>query len=172
MLSHYLLHSLTIAITILSLSIQHVIAGELDNFSSDGCSQFPDGTFTQENLWCDCCISHDIAYWQGGSRRQKKQADQKLRACVLNKTDSLLLADTMYYGVTFGGSPVFPTWYRWGYGWRYGRGFQSLSIVEQQQVEEKLQHYFIATPQGFCEFEHPLKLMLEKEFQDLLRIGK
>jgi len=159
-------------IALLSLSTHNVLAGGLDDFSSDGCSQFPDGTFTQENLWCDCCISHDIAYWQGGSRKQKKQADQKLRACVLNKTGSILLADTMYYGVTFGGSPVFPTWYRWGYGWRYGRGFQSLNANEKQQLEEKLQRYFVTVPQRFCDFEHPLKLIIEKELQELLLIGK
>lgn len=78
----------------------------------------------------------------------------------------------MYYGVTFGGSPVFPTWYRWGYGWRYGRGFQSLNLYEKQQVEEKLQRYFVATPPGFCDFEHPIKLMLEKELHRLLSKGE
>ncbi len=169
MLLRHLLHLITAVITLLTLSTQSVMAGELDDFSSDGCSQFPDGTFTQENLWCDCCISHDIAYWQGGNHKQKKQADQDLRACVLNKTANHLLADTMYYGVTFGGSPVFPTWYRWGYGWPYGRGFQALNIYEKQQVETKLQHYFVTTPQDFCDFEHPVKLVLEKELQKLLR---
>jgi len=168
MLSHPTLLPFSAAITLLILSTQCVLAEGLDDFSSDGCSQFPDGNFTQKNLWCDCCITHDIAYWQGGNRKQKKQADQALRACVLNKTDSLLLANTMYYGVTLGGSPVFPTWYRWGYGWRYGRGFQSLNVYEQQQVEAKLQSYFVTIPQGFCDFEHPVKLMIEKELQQWL----
>ncbi len=166
MLSHHLLF-LTV-LTLLNLLTYSVLADGLDNFSSDGCSQFPDGTFTQENLWCDCCITHDIAYWQGGNRKQKNQADQALRVCVFNKTGSLLLADTMYYGVTFGGSPVFPTWYRWGYGWRYGRGFQSLNIYEMEQVEDKLQRYFVAIPQSFCDFEHPIKLKFKKELQRFL----
>ena len=172
MLSRHLLSGLTAVIILLVLSTQYIMAGEIDGFSSDGCSQFPDGTFTQINLWCDCCITHDIAYWQGGSRKQKKQADRALRSCILSTTDNLLLADTMYYGVTLGGSPVFPTWYRWGYGWRYGRGFKSLTHIEKQQVETKLQHYFSAPPQAFCEFEHPLKLMFEKQLQNFLHQGE
>lgn len=69
MLSRPLLLLITNVMIQLSLATQSVMAGGLDDFSSDGCSQFPDGTFTQENLWCDCCITHDIAYWQGGSRK-------------------------------------------------------------------------------------------------------
>lgn len=148
------------------------MADKLDDFSSDGCSQFPDGTLTQQNLWCDCCITHDIAYWQGGNRNQKKQADQKLRQCVLNKTNNTLLAGAMYYGVTIGGLPVFPTWYRWGYGWRYGRGFQSLNLFEKQQAKEKLDHYFMTATPNSCDFEHPVKLMIEKELLQLLRKEK
>lgn len=172
MLLRPLLRPLLTAITLLSFSAQYVMAGGLDDFSSDGCSQFPDGTFTQANLWCDCCITHDIAYWQGGSRKQKKQADKDLKACVLSRTNNLLLADTMYYGVTFGGSPVFPTWYRWGYGWRYGRGFQSLNDYEKERVETKLKRYFLTKPQNFCDFEHPVKLMIKKELQGLLHPGE
>lgn len=152
----------------LLLLIQPVMAGQLSDFSSDGCSQFPDGTLSQRDLWCSCCITHDIAYWQGGSSLQKKQADAALRQCVLEKTESQLLADTMYYGVTLGGSPVYPVWYRWGYGWAYGRGFQTLSNYDKQKVDEKLQQYYVTTSQSFCDFEHPLKLLIKKEVQEIL----
>jgi hypothetical protein len=162
-------HRLIIIIALSTVFTQNVVAGKLDDFSSDGCSQFPDGTLTQQNLWCDCCITHDIAYWQGGNRKQKKQADKELRQCVLNKTDNTLLADAMYYGVTVGGSPVFPTWYRWGYGWRYGRGFQSLNLFEKQQVKKKLERYFMTAIPNSCDFEHPVKLMIEKELLQLLQ---
>ncbi|MCK5477975.1 MAG: hypothetical protein KAI44_03570, partial [Methylococcales bacterium] len=154
--------------TLLLLSSHNVTAGQLDDFSSDGCSQFPDGTLAQENLWCDCCITHDIAYWQGGNREQKKQADSVLRECVLQKTGNSILAGTMYYGVTLGGSPVFPTWYRWGYGWRYGRGFQSLDQYEKQQVKEKLQYYRLIMPQSSCDFEHPVKVKTRENWQKLM----
>ena len=162
-------HCLAYSLISLCLSIKCVGAAELADFSSDGCSQFPDGTFTQQDLWCDCCITHDIAYWQGGSRQQKKQADEALRQCVLQKTDNSLLADTMYYGVTVGGSPVFPVWYRWGYGWPYGRGFQSLNKYEQQQVTDQLQQYTVSMPYTSCDFDYPVRVFIEKEVQELLK---
>lgn len=162
-------HCLAYSLISLCLLIKCVGAAELADFSSDGCSQFPDGTLTQQDLWCDCCITHDIAYWQGGNRQQKKQADEALRQCVLQKTDNKLLADTMYYGVTLGGSPVFPVWYRWGYGWRYGRGFQSLNEYEQQQVTGKLQQYTVSMPYTSCDFDYPVRVFIEKEVQELLQ---
>lgn len=156
--------------SLLIFSFNQAIAEQLDNFSSDGCSQFPDGTLMQENLWCDCCIAHDITYWQGGSQEQKEQADRVLQSCVLQKTDNKLLAGTMYYGVVLGGSPVFPTGYRWGYGWQYGRGYQSLSFLEKQQVKDKLQNYWMSIPQtqAFCDFEHPLNKGVKSRLKKLL----
>ena len=145
-------HKLTASFILLILSSYSVFAGQLDDFSSDGCSLFPDGTLANKNLWCDCCFEHDIAYWQGGNREQKKQADEALRKCIQQKTDNSLLASTMYYGVTIGGSPIFPTWYRWGYGWEYGRGFQSLNRDEKQQVKEKMQNYQMSSPKLYCDF--------------------
>lgn len=163
MLSRY---RVFIIIALSILSINNVTADKIADFRSDGCSQFPDGTLVQQNLWCDCCIEHDVAYWQGGNQKLKGQADIALRQCVLNKTDSSLLADAMYYGVTIGGLPIFPTWYRWGYGWSYGRGFQSLNKTESQQVKEKLQQYYISTAANSCDSEHPIKLMIKDELRD------
>lgn len=137
-------------------------AEPLADFRSDGCSLFPDGTLLRQDLWCECCIAHDIAYWQGGTRKQKQRADRVLRDCVAAKTGSDLLAETMYYGVTVGGSPVFPTWYRWGYGWRYGRGFRALERYEKQRVAEKLQHYRLLTPPAACRIEHPLETIIRE----------
>ena len=161
-------HKLIIVTALFTLSIQEIMADKLDDFSSDGCSQFPDGTLSQQDLWCDCCITHDIAYWQGGSRKQKKQADKELRQCILNKTNNTLLANTMYFGVTIGGLPIFPTWYRWGYGWRYGRGFKSLNLFEKQQAEENLARYFMTATPNSCDFEHPVKLIIKKEIRQFL----
>lgn len=143
-------------------------ADQLADFRSDGCSLFPDGTPMQQDLWCECCIAHDIAYWQGGNRTQKQQADRALRDCVEAKTDNELLAETMYYGVMLGGSPVFPTWYRWGYGWRYGRGFRSLTRFEKQQVTEKLQYYRLLIPQSSCTIEHPLEPIIREGMRQWL----
>lgn len=161
---------LTVIIGLLLLTVNTVFAGEIEDFSSDGCSHFPDGTLNKQSLWCDCCIAHDIAYWQGGSREQKKKADEGLRTCVVQKTGNNLLANSMYYGVTVGGSPVFPVWYRWGYGWRYGRGFQSLNPYEKQQVKEKLQHYGLSVSKAFCDFDYPPKLQVIKQWQKVMNM--
>lgn len=130
-------------------------AAELAPFSSDGCSLFPDGTLTERNKWCDCCLTHDIAYWQGGSAAEREQADTALRDCVREKTGDAQLAETMYLGVRAGGHPNFPTWYRWGYGWPYGTGYQTLSDADRELVQQRLDEYTEARPAGYCGAEKP-----------------
>ncbi|HVT36076.1 MAG TPA: hypothetical protein VHE37_10840 [Nevskiaceae bacterium] len=110
-------------------------AHPIRDFTTDGCTLFPDGN------WCDCCRVHDEAYWRGGTQEQREAADVKLRDCVLAKSGDKALAETMYYGVRGGGAPVFPTWYRWGYGWEYGRGYAPLSADEQKAADAKLAAY-------------------------------
>jgi hypothetical protein len=119
-------------------------------FTSDGCSLFPDGTLKDRFRWCDCCQSHDLVYWQGGSAEERKLADAALRDCVLVRTDNRALAETMYLGTRAGGHPAFPTWYRWGYGWPYGRGYQPLSDAEKLQVQERILDYTQQHPAGYC----------------------
>ena len=114
----------------------------LSDFTSDGCSLFPDRSLINSDDWCECCLEHDVAYWQGGTEAQRVIADQMLRDCVLEKTGNQALAEAMYQGVRFGGSPYFYNWYRWGYGWSYQRKYQELSIEEQRLVSEKLVEYF------------------------------
>ncbi|MEO8332564.1 MAG: hypothetical protein ABI479_09015 [Gallionella sp.] len=125
-------------------------SSEFNEFSSDGCSLFPDGTFKHRTLWCDCCFNHDMAYWRGGTEEERKAADKTLRACVLERTGDSALATMMYDGVRVGGSPIFPTWYRWGYGWKYGKGYLPLTEEEQKQVSESLDAYKKTHPDGFC----------------------
>lgn len=123
---------------------------ELAPFTSDGCSLFPDGTPKDRFRWCDCCLSHDLVYWQGGSAEERKLADAALRDCVLVRTDDQALAETMYLGTRAGGDPAFPTWYRWGYGWPHGRGYQSLSDLERLQAQERIATYTQLHPAGYC----------------------
>jgi len=125
-------------------------ASVLHDFKSDGCSLFPDGSLEHRDLWCDCCFAHDIAYWRGGTQEERKRADETLRDCVLDRTHSKALAVLMYDGVRTGGHPVFPTWYRWAYGWSYGRGYKALTEEEQQQSKEKLDQFFKKYPAGYC----------------------
>jgi len=125
-------------------------AAELAPFTSDGCSLFPDGTQTERNKWCHCCLTHDLAYWQGGSAEERNLADATLRDCVLAQTGDQLLAETIYLGARAGGHPAFPTWYRWGYGWSYGRGYLPLSEMERLRVQEQINAYARQHPTGYC----------------------
>ena len=79
-------------------------------FTTDGCSMFPDGQ------WRQCCVDHDKPYWCGGSAEERKKADETLRMCVANAS-SPLMGLLMYDGVRLGGVPWLPTPWRWGYGW-------------------------------------------------------
>lgn len=123
---------------------------ELADFSSDGCSLFPDRSLIDAKDWCDCCFEHDIAYWQGGTIEQRLAADEQLRDCVLAKTDDPLLADAMYNGVRVGGSPYFYNWYRWGYGWNDRRKYQAHTLEEQRMITEKLVEYYMSNPVSPC----------------------
>ena len=124
---------------------------EIDDFESDGCSLFPDQSLINEADWCDCCFEHDLAYWKGGTKDERLAADEKLRDCVLEKTGDEDLAELMYNGVRFGGSPYFYNWYRWGYGWSYERKYQPLSPEENKMVKAKLDKYYAGNPDHPCD---------------------
>lgn len=118
---------------------------ELAPFTTDGCSAFPDGTLEQQSLWVECCIRHDLAYWKGGTYTQRLAADEALQACVADVGEPEIAA-VMLAGVRVGGSPFYPTTYRWGYGWPWPRGYRALTTDERSEVQRRLEH---------------LKLMLE-----------
>ena len=111
--------------------------GGLRPFADDGCSMFFDGTPAQRDLWRHCCYTHDTAYWRGGTREERKAADRQLRSCVDQAQDAAL-AELMYLGVRTGGGPCWPTSYRWGYGWPYGRGYRPLTEDERELADRIL----------------------------------
>ncbi len=125
----------------------------LRDFTTDGCSLFPDGDAGQPARWCDCCVNHDRAYWRGGTAEERKSADILLRDCVLAVTGRQTLAGLMYRGVRFGGTPLLPTGFRWGYGWGYGRGYEPLKPDEQQQADEKFAAYPLEHSDPVCKKE-------------------
>ena len=81
-------------------------------FKSDGCSCWPDGD------WVDCCVKHDLIYWMGGTREERKIADLELKKCISEKGYPVI-ARIMYIGVRIGGVWWLPTPFRWGFGWDY-----------------------------------------------------
>lgn len=129
--------------------INTVYAGDevIDDFSFDGCSSIaPEGTPSDPALWCECCLEHDIAYWQGGTYTDRLHADEQLRSCVAEKSQCPALGELYYLGVRAGGSPYFYTSYRWGYGFDFGRGYKSLSAQEQAIADQKIDAYFNEVP--------------------------
>jgi len=81
-------------------------------FTSDGCSCWPDGD------WLACCVKHDLLYWQGGSRVERKAADLALRTC-LSEQGHPIVGQVMFLGVRVVGVWWLPTPFRWGFGWNY-----------------------------------------------------
>jgi len=117
------------------LLITHNTSAEkLKPFKSDGCSAFPNGTFTQNKLWLSCCQQHDYDYWKGGTYQQRLTSDRELKVCVA-KVGEPEIALLMLAGVRVGGTPFLPTQFRWGYGWPYPRFYGALSESELKQVE-------------------------------------
>jgi hypothetical protein len=105
-------------------------------FTTDGCSDFPDGTPSHKNLWQQCCTAHDLKYWAGGTFDERLQADLDLRACV-QSVGQPAVAQLMLAGVRVGGSPWWPTAFRWGYGWPYTHGYSALTPEEFEQIREQ-----------------------------------
>lgn len=82
------------------------------NFQSDGCSLFPDGDYR------DCCVQHDLEYFNGGSWTKRWRSDKKLFQCVAAKKgfEHKFIAPVMWAGVRVFGVHWLPTSFRWGFG--------------------------------------------------------
>jgi hypothetical protein len=86
------------------------------DFTTDGCSCWPD------DGWVACCVAHDMAYWCGGSEKDRADADLMLEQCV--NEQHVVMGTLMYPAVRIGGAPRLPTPWRWGYGWKdWPRGY-------------------------------------------------
>ncbi len=167
----------TLSILIISVSTSAFATPKLTEFSTDICSRFPDGLPGKLPKWRDCCIEHDIYYWLGGTKEQRKRADTKLAHCVANKGGRTLdiIGKGMYVGVRLGGAPWFNLSYSWGYGWTnnyieilkpYGPG-KGHSLKRKIKLE-KLRGYFTLTQD---EIQHSIELiqnssLLNKEMKD------
>jgi len=114
-----------------------VVASELRPFTTDGCSSFPDGPPSEPDKWRNCCLEHDKSYWLGGTYAERSAADKELKSCIA-KVENKVLAEVMWAGVRAGGSPYWPTSFRWAYGWPYTRGYREVTDEERQKAENLL----------------------------------
>jgi hypothetical protein len=108
-------------------------------FVTDGCSGFMSFVwrllFKTATPWEGLCVDHDKAYWRGGDKSLRLEADSKLMQGVATKGHPYW-ACLMFVGVRLGGVWWLPfpsvrlvngKWHfsfdgvRWGWGWRYPR---------------------------------------------------
>jgi hypothetical protein len=127
----------------------------LKPFTSDYCSEWPDGKTTDPKQWADCCFTHDMSYWIGGNKNERIAADKQLKRCVREASDSFN-SFLMYIGVRMGGKPGNAS-YAWGYGWTQDRDYfevnpdetkNAVKLLEQSEhnkneKEKELIHVFI-----------------------------
>jgi hypothetical protein len=118
-------------------------------FTTDGCSLFPDH-LPGKGPYCECCVQHDFAYWRGGTSQEREAADEAFRQCVERSSHDARLARAMYLGVRAGGSPHLYTWFRWGYGWPYGRFYTALTAEEKSRADALEAEYRAAHPKLSC----------------------
>jgi hypothetical protein len=85
-------------------------------FVTDGCTAVPDGAKVA------CCVAHDITYWCGGTRNQRRESDARFGRCVA-ETQSPFLGRLLGTGVRVTGHPWFPAGWRWGFGHPYSDGY-------------------------------------------------
>ncbi len=109
----------------------------IEPFSSDKCSYYAEGTITEQNLWCHCCVQHDIYYWMGGTEQQRSEADDTFKQCIKD-SGAPANAQLMWLGVRLGGGPISIADHRWGFGWPDHRSYQALSDEEQSMLAKKL----------------------------------
>lgn len=89
---------------------------EMKPFITDGCTMSPDFNFRE------CGVLHDLAYWAGGTRDERRAADLQFHQGVERKAGKIL-ARIYWLGVRFGGVPWLPSPWRWGFGrvvWKLG----------------------------------------------------
>ena len=104
-------------------------------FTTDGCSGgmtlFWNYFFLENPPWNDFCIQHDKVYWKDGydndsrpEADQRKDADNRLRKRVAAigyvKTSWII-----YFAVRIGGHPLLPFPWRWVYGYKYPRFYDT-----------------------------------------------
>lgn len=104
-------------------------------FTSDGCSSSPNGPPDDPEKWRDFCRVHDYRYWRGGKLSERLEADREL-ATSMEAAGNPFMGRVYFVGVRLGGSPWWPTPWRWGYGWNYPYGYRALTDDEKEALDE------------------------------------
>lgn len=110
----------------------------LTAFSTDYCTNYPEGTREEPELWKVCCLEHDMYFWAGGTRADRDRADLGLRSCV-EKRAGTSQANLMYYAIRAGSlSPIKYPDKKWNNGWRERPDYQKLSEEDIDRIEAEI----------------------------------
>lgn len=87
-------------------------------FVYDGCTLFPD-TLPGLDL-TEACLLHDIAYWYGGEKTERKTVDTRLKGAVASQgIFGQIMQYPVYIGVRLGGDSFLTRIFNanWGFGY-------------------------------------------------------
>lgn len=111
---------------------------ELSPFQTDYCTNYPEGTKEEPDLWKHCCLMHDMFFWAGGNKHDRNDSDIELKSCI-EKTGAVEQARIMYFAVRAGSySPIKYPKKRWNHGWRTRPEFQKLTPEDVTEIENEL----------------------------------
>lgn len=130
--------ALFILILPLLILSQTVSANDLRPFVSDYCSKWPEGKNEDPAQWADCCFSHDLHYWVGGTNEERKNSDKELKECV-KLNGASIESFLMYIGVRIGGNPGDAS-YAWGFGWKESRGYEKIPTDDLANAKSLLEN--------------------------------
>ena len=71
----------------MSLDPATFTAEEFDAIEANGCGGKGGWVKVPDHVWADDCNAHDAAYWIGGSRKDRKQADADFYDATLTRCD-------------------------------------------------------------------------------------
>lgn len=122
---------------------------ELAPFETDFCTGYIEGTLDNPEAWKLCCVEHDMFFWAGGSKEDRKKADLNLRACV-EESGHPKHAALIYYSVRLGSySPIKFSGKKWNFGWPFRPTHQELSNDDLDQIEDHLFTFYPSIPLDF-----------------------
>lgn len=85
---------------------------------------------------------HDIPYWMGGNEEDRLAADEELRSCVIDETNTVH-GSLMYRGVRIGGRPGTALPWRWAYGFEGSKEYQEHSQEQAREIYNKLNGVYL-----------------------------
>ena len=113
--------------------------GTLKPFLTDYCTAYAEGTREKPELWKHCCIEHDLYFWAGGSRDDRKESDLRLKHCV-EATGEVEIARLIYAAVSIGGaSPIRFKTKEWGHAFENRERYLALTSDETTLIIDQLE---------------------------------